>query len=378
MSAQFVDALKGYEYFLETRGKASRKDVNNFLSDKGRRTISQRTYGHYQKLLSNGFRGYIPINKFDVFQSLGRIQIAADRRRYERRDVSQPVRISRDQDRWTEAIIIDRSIVGFGLLITKKYPIRPGTQLWIDLEGYKPIPLVVVWRDHEQDQTRMGLRAFEFIAKYRLSDEKALEPRRTGSIKVFRQDDDELTWSNAYRVFEKIDEMLESAEDLLISIDDVVQSGVRIANPVIESIHFGSPGDAQFKVDFGIADIIRVITEKVQLWREQKRRFSAETDQVELENANLQVELLRKAIHISKEAYELGISEEIISELLGPVLLKALGVEELPEELFSEGSLELAILQERLLPAATELLAGDDLGFNLDVEESEEEKFIAA
>ena len=72
-----------------------------------------------------------------------------------------------------------------------------------------------------------------------------------------------------------------------------------------------------------------MVVEKIQFWRDQKRRLRAETQQVELENANLAIEVARNAIH--------------------------------------EG-----IVQQRLLPAATDLLAGDDLDFDVQVEEDDE------
>ena len=59
-------------------------DINEYLKQEGRHPISVRTYGHYESLQAHGFRSYIPINKFDVFQALGQLQMAADRRRYSR------------------------------------------------------------------------------------------------------------------------------------------------------------------------------------------------------------------------------------------------------------------------------------------------------
>ena len=111
MSAQFVDALKGYEYFLSTKGRAFREEVNRYLESINRRSIAQRTYIHYQKLIYNGFRSYVPINKFDVFQSLGRLQLAADRRRYERYMEEISGGISRNLVSWAPATCPDSSNV---------------------------------------------------------------------------------------------------------------------------------------------------------------------------------------------------------------------------------------------------------------------------
>jgi hypothetical protein len=91
---------------------------NPFLS------ISPQVY--YKKLIAHGFRSYIPINKFDVFQSLGKIELAADRRRYYRETIEQPVLISRDGIRWINGKIIDKSLVGFGIVTQHKFPITKG------------------------------------------------------------------------------------------------------------------------------------------------------------------------------------------------------------------------------------------------------------
>ena len=370
MSAQFVDALKGYEHFLEMRGRAGRLEINQHLSSIGRRPIAERTFTHYGKLLENGFRSYVPINKFDVFQSLGKLQLAADRRRYQRDDAELHLKISRDQNRWANAIAMDRSIVGFGIRTQKRFPVRPGTQLWVRLEGYSSIPIVVVWRKHIGDQTRMGVRAFEFIAKYRLEEAPAA-PRQTRVLKVLRMDEGNLYWANLFRVLEKTDELLEAAEDLVISVDEIVRAGVHPAPPTLTSMNFSSPGEAQIKIDLSVAEVIKVVIDKIQFWRDQKRRFRAETEQVELENVNLTIEIARNAINLRREADEEGISREVVAELLAGPLQRALGVSELPKELFEEGSLEEGIVDQRLLPAGTDLLAGDDLDFDIRVDEED-------
>ena len=93
---------------------------------------------------------------------------------------------------------------------------------------------------------------------------------------------------------------------------------------------------------------------------------------MELEIANLAIEVTRNAIHLRREPAEEGIGRELVAELMRGPLQKALGVSELPEKLFEDGSLEEGIVQQRLLPAATDLLAGDDLDFDVQVEEDDE------
>jgi len=107
MAAQFVDALKGYEYYVEQRGKALLEDINAFLQSIDLSPISQRTYGHYQKLLKRGFMSYVPINQFDVYQTLDKLQVASDRRRYPRDILDIDAKISMDKNTWNPAKIIN-------------------------------------------------------------------------------------------------------------------------------------------------------------------------------------------------------------------------------------------------------------------------------
>ncbi len=71
-------------------GTPDRQQVNLALKRQGRSAISPRTYSHYLSLLDSGFRTYVPINKFDVFQAIGQLPISPDRRRYSREDAEAP------------------------------------------------------------------------------------------------------------------------------------------------------------------------------------------------------------------------------------------------------------------------------------------------
>lgn len=300
MSAQFVDALKGYDFFLDSRGQASRQDVNDYLYSIKRKAISLRTYGHYKKLITHGFRSYIPINQFDVFQALGQLQAAADRRRYERLKDDSEVYLSKDMKKWSPGKIIDRSLVGFGLLTDDRFPIRTGSQIWIKLKDYGNIPMMVVWRNHLDESTRIGTRAFEFIAKYRIIEEERLPPRRMGLLRIVRKDAGELDWANLFRILAKTNELLEATADLLIAIEDYAGLEIYLEKPKVTSMRFGSPGEIQIKVDFGIAEIIKVVAEKLQFWREQKEQFISETEKIKVETVNLAIEAARNAIRLRK------------------------------------------------------------------------------
>jgi len=366
MSAQFVDALKGYEYYLSRRGKVSLDDINTYLLQQGRNTIKLRTYVHYRKLLANGFRNYIPINKFDVFQSLGKLQMISDRRRYSREKVDILAKISRDRQKWLSCTLIDKSLVGFGVVTSKRFPCRPGTQLWLQLQGYNDIPVIIAWRKHEATHTRLGLRAFEFIAKYQVSESIIDEKRLKGLLKVTRKEETIIQWDELIRILEKTDQLLVAVSELIYSVNELTQADIRLARSVLASIKFGSPGEAQVKIDLGIAEILRIVIEKIQFFGLEKKKLRAEITRTELENRNLMIEFYRNAINLRKEIAEANFPQEIKQELEQPIA-KLFGLKQMPAGAFEEGSIEESILNERILPAAAELVAGDDLDFEIDV-----------
>jgi hypothetical protein len=368
MSAEFVDALKGYEYYLKQRGKASLLEINNYLVSHGRRPIQLRTYGHYRKLLANGFRSYIPINKFDVFQSLGRVQMAADRRRYDREKVQIPAQISSDGEKWIGSEIIDKSLVGLGIAIPGKLHKTKGTKLWVKHEGYDDIPAIMVWQKYDDNNnfTRFGVRAFEFVVKYQQEEGEIRVARLTGVIKIVREKEGDLDWENLFRILSETNRLIDAISALIYTIDDVMDTNIRLARSVLSSIKFGSPGELQTKVDLGIAEILKTLIEKFQYWSLDKKRYIEENRRKELENINYGVDVIRNAINLHKEAKEAGISDEAIRTILDPIK-KVFNAKKLPRGLFDDGSLERAVLTERVMPVIAELIAGDDPDFKITV-----------
>lgn len=368
MSAKFVDALKGYEYYLKERGESTTiDDVNNYLVTHGRSPIQPRTYGHYRKLLAHGFRSYIPINQFDVFQALGKIQMAADRRRYHRDKIQTSAKVSYDGETWKDAIVLDKSLVGFGVTVLEKFPISKGTKIWIRLDDYDNIPVILVWRSHNEDNsTNLGVRAFEFIAGYHLTGEDLNVSRLTDILQISREDEGILDWEYIYRVFDKTNQLLDGLSALIHSINDALDSKVHIARPVLMAVKFGSPGELQTKVDFGIAEILSVLIEKVQYWSLDRKRVMEENRKRELENANYSLEVVRNAIHLRNEAVQAGMTDEAVAVILEPIK-SVFNVNKLPKGLFDEGTLERGVLIERVIPVVAELVAGDDPSFKISV-----------
>lgn len=365
-NALFVDALKGYEYYLSQRGKINLDQINEYLLHNGRNPVAQRTYLHYQKLLKSGFRSYIPINKFDVFESIGRIQIAADRRHYHREPVQKNAELSRDGQKWIKIKIIDRSIVGFGILSSVKFSTRIGISGWLRLSGYHDIPVVIVWRKHEEGRTRLGVRAMEFIAKFRIKAEETKKFRPSKLLTVKRETEGALEWDNIYGILTKIDELIKSAADLIYSLEELYDVEVRLRQSSLKSIKFGSPGETSIKIDFGIADILQLVFEKVQYWGLQKRKLRAEVEAQELSNEaialanqNAKIELLRSVLNLGKETQDAQLTSSLVVGLK-EILPGVLGTKPTDKPSFAEESPELAILTERVIPAALDLAVGDD------------------
>jgi hypothetical protein len=319
-------------------------------------------------LLANGFRSYIPINQFDVFQSLGRIQMAADRRRYGRESIELPAKISRNGDKWMASVIIDKSLVGFGILTTEIFPVAKGSKIWVRVDSYEDIPVMVVWREHNKGKglTRLGIRAFEFITKYRVGDRELESARLTGLLKITRKQEKSLDWRYFYRIFNQTNELLDSVSSLIYALAEIVGVDIQLARPVLETIKFGSAGETQIKIDFGIADMLKTLIDTFLYSGLEKKRLKEENRKSELENANLAIEVARNAVNFRKEALEANIPEIAIDALLEPTK-QVLNVEHLPSGLFGDGSLEKAILTERVIPVVVELIAGDDPDFNLSV-----------
>jgi hypothetical protein len=367
VSAQFVDALKGYEFYLSNRGLVSLEEINEFLIADGRNAISQRTYAHYRKLLAQGFRSYIPINKFDIFQALGKIQIAADRRGKSREITEVSAYVSKNRSAWVAAIILDKSPVGFGIQINERFPIRPGAPLWIRMEDYEEISSVVVWRKHTESLTLLGVRTTEYVASLVQVDEQKEAEWLKGLFSIYYGSKATKAWEDIYRVLDKATELLASTVDFLYSIDEVLECNLQLSRPRLQSMKSRFPGRVQLMIDVRVAEILLVIIEKLRVWGVDKRRQRAERGQMPLEIVNTQIEFLRRAVHPKKDAPELLVSEYIITEIQNSIM-GVFGLEVFPPGLLEEGSPERGILDERILPAITELLAGDDPDVKIDVQ----------
>jgi hypothetical protein len=383
MSANFVDALKGYDYFLSKRGNVKIAEVNMYLRDQGRNPIRQRTYLHYTKLLENGFRSYIPINKFDVFEALGKLSQAADRRRFARDRVEISAQITTDGLEWIDVTVIDESAVSFGITAPRKLVLRPGTPLYIRLPGYSAIPSFVAWSKVREGSAALGLRALQFTTQYLLAKEPIDLTLLTGLLTVRREAEASIPWGSLITVLSKTDQLIESTSTFLYAVDEVVGARIRLPSPVISTVRFGSPGTAGVKIDPGLAEVFKVIIDSIRFWGLEKRKLRAESTKLELEaqkleieNVNLHIETMRNALKLRQEAKEAGMAEQIIPAL--ETALKAVfKTDELPEGLLGQGTPERAILVQRVLPAALDLVAGDDPDYDIDVATSEEQQEAA-
>ncbi len=366
MTAQFVDALRGYEYFLRLRGQASLEEINDYLVSQARKPISARTFTHYHKLLSFGFRSYIPINKFDVFQSLGRVQVVSDRRGYGREEIGVAAEISRNRTRWFEVDIVDRSPVGLGILVHGRLPIRPGAPLWVRMAGYEDIPTIVVWRNHLNGSTELGVRATEFISRFAASDSEVGEVRATGELIVDYSPPAEVHWRNLHRILDAVDELLIGSSDLLYSIDEVLGTNLLLANPTVASMLVPGSDGVKLKIDIGCAEVLQVVFEKLEIWGLRKRRLEPRSGQIEMALINSRIEVLRNVVNLRQESEAAGLVQAIGDGLV-PALPRVFELAEFPQDLLAASSPERAILASRVLPAAIELLAGDDPSLEIRV-----------
>ncbi|MGP8051335.1 MAG: PilZ domain-containing protein [Desulfobaccales bacterium] len=373
MAAQFVDALKGYEYFLQHRGKVTLENINEFLKESRRNPIHERTFNHYGNLLKHGFRSYVPINQFDVFRTLGRLQMASDRRRYVREEADIDAEISLDRNTFIQTNIINRSPVGFGIKTKQPFPLKYGRLVWVRIPNYHDMPTIVIWKRSAENIVRFGLRCIEFIDKYQIYKEEVLFNRLTGLIIVSKISHSEIQWSELFRIMSKVDELVEASSILIYSIAEAADVKIKVAKPIIASIRFESPGNFQLKIDASLTDIVKFAVEKAQLWSLEKERYRVQTKKLELDNDKqklehemVKIEAMRNAIRLRKEAIDTGIPKEMADYLLVS-FLKALNIRELPSTIFEPDSPELGIIKGRLLPAAAELGAGDDPDFKIEV-----------
>ena len=115
---------------------------------------------------------------------------------------------------------------------------------------------------------------------------------------------------------------------------------------------------------------MKVALDKAQMWKLEKERAIKENRSKDLENSLLEIEVLRNAVRFRREAIESGIPQPMANSLFGLVIMKALDIKELPDNLFESGSLESGILNDRLMPAALELEAGDAPNTIVEVQEN--------
>ena len=198
--------------------------------------------------------------------------------------------------------------------------------------------------------------------------------RLKGNLVLRREEKGELQWRHLLQVLERTDELLHATEDLLYSVGELVGRDVTIAPPLLVTIKYGSPGLTQIKIDFGIAEILKVIVENLLFHKQKKAKLLAEIENQKLQNEEKKLEVAARRIEVSRRAIELhremdraGVEEKVVKAIMSPIQ-KALGMEGLPADLFEKGTLERSIVEERLLPAVLDIVAGDDLSYDLSVE----------
>lgn len=369
-NAMYVDALKGYEYYLKKGGKLKLDEINDYLIRERRNPIAHRTYRHFHKLLVHGFRGYVPINKFDVIASLNQLQAAADRRRYHREPTTVAVQVSRDGINWVNALTVDKSLVGFGIISKEPFQVKSLALGYLRIDGYKIIPIVFVWRKHIENTTRLGVRAPEFITNYRLGPDEIAAERLGGSIIISRDREGPIEWTSLYTALVKTNELLKGVTDLLYALEDVLDADISFAHPVLKSIQFSSPGNFEITTDKAVSMVLDILTglfDRIINFGLYKRKLRAEVQNLELDNANKKVELVRNTFNLGKEIRDSDITGQAASALLAIIPYLFDVNKPSSKEIFAADSPEIAILKNRIIPAAEELLAGDDPEYKIQI-----------
>lgn len=369
-NALYVDALKGYEYYLKQRGKVKLDEVNDYLIREGRNPIALRTYTHYHNLLRHGFRSYMPINKFDVIASLNQLQAASDRRRYHREPFTTTVQISKDGINWVDALTIDRSLVGFGLISKEPFPAKPFTPGYLKLAGHKIIPITFVWRQRLEKNTRFGIRAPELIANYRLKpDEIALE-RLQGSIVVSRSVEGPIEWTSLYTALMRTNELLKGVVDLVYTLEELMGADITLAEPVLKSIKFSSPGAFEIMLDQAVSLImskLKNLFERIFFFGLYKRRLRAQVENIELDAAKKKVDLVRDAFQLGEDIRNSELTSQAASAIITLIPYLFATNRPIPKEMFAPDSPEMAIITNRIVPAAMGLLADDDPEYMIQI-----------
>lgn len=365
MAAKFVDALKGYEYFLENRGNISIDEINTFLRSKGRNEISQRTFGHFKKLVRYGIMSYVPINQFDVDITLGRLQMATDRRRYSREIINIDVWVSMDGNEWIKAEVINKSQVGLGLYTENEFRFRTKRIIWVRIDNYNDIPSILVWKLPYKNGHRFGVRSFEFINNYQFDRKSILLDRLTHQLVVRKTSGDKISWQELLRIISKIDELIGASSDLLDSIAKLIDIELKLSRPVLSSVKFSSPGEFVINIALALAFLILGILKTIQLWKPTIRQFKEVTRGIKLKNDILEVQKARKIVKLRKEAVDPNIKKQLLDNL-SPSIKQALNIDILPSNIF-ENSVEDGILNSRLIPATLDLAFGDDPDIEIQI-----------
>lgn len=375
MSANFGDARIGYEHYIDTRGNVSFEEINDYLLKIKHNPISQRTFNHYRSLMRYGYRSYFPINQFDVSRMLGQLPVAPDRRRYEREKVNIEAKISTDGIIRINTKVIDKSIIGFGMSTSEKLSIKNGDPIWLHIPQYHDIPAILIWHKKLNNTIRFGVRALEFISVYGIVQEENPISDLTGFLIVKKTSEEGLSWKEIYNLMGKIEKLLDASSELLKYVAEKNNIKLNLLSPILSSIKFSSPGEVSVIIDWKFFALLVALIRIVQLWRVDKNRLKEENRTLKLSNdmREMQIEYARKIVKTRKVA-NLDIAKQVLSALPG-LLKKILNIDELPPDLFGSGSLITQMSTEQLLPAAADLIGGDDQQIEVDLKsDSDEEK----
>ncbi|MBX3005446.1 MAG: hypothetical protein KF821_06415 [Anaerolineales bacterium] len=367
MAAKTEDALEGYLLYLRKGGHISFREINNFLAKSGRREIALRTFDHYRRLYIHGFRYYVPINHLDVYLSLGGDRLTAERRRFHREEGGETLEYSFDTVIWHRAATTDVSSIGFGIVSSSVFDRKPLTPLFVRLKNHADVPGHLAWSKQQGPLTRFGVRADNYIHKYKNAEVVAItKPRPLGRVAVVRTGEGQLDWQKFTDVLNRTNQLIIAVENLIYTVAKRTGQEVILAKPYLESIEFHSPGEAPIKVDLGVAETIKLLIDNFGYLLLTRRKRIAETELVETAAKQAKVELIEKALSVSEKLNQHENQE--LANSLRQTLISTVGAQQVPKNFLEPETPERSLLENRIAPMASRLAELDDDEYKLSVD----------
>jgi hypothetical protein len=355
--ATFEDAATGWGVFRDRHGDVSRTQLNAALRARGHDVISNRTYGHYQKLLRLGYSEYVSINRLDLRHANDSVFDLADRSRYLDRALSNPGRllVPRGSGLLTLDGTIGRVSEGFATLTVPR-----SEEVSNAARSTKYNRAVLVF---DQVGVERAVQIVEGVERGDLIDlllefRSLLETDLIFGVSPFSQATSRLVLdlgadASLYRLLGAFHTTFDLFESVRAFVDVATASAVDSppATPVLRVRHleFSNPFDVviygSVAVILGVTYVLNKVTEvtgKIQAVRHAGTAERRRQDLHPIEKQSMQLDNLKKAIEVG------GLLETVSTSIT-----QVLGVE-IPV-LNPQTAVRLEALKDQAVEAAVEL-----------------------